>query len=86
MLVNLFVTSSLPSEIIISYIPGPNFEPVKAILKGCPTPLKLVSFDLINSFTIGSNSSLLSLLTLANRELKSEMTFFALSSISLISS
>ena len=42
----------------MSYIPGPNFEPVKAILKGCPTPLKLVSFDLINSFTIGSNVSL----------------------------
>ena len=66
LLVNLFVTSSFPSEIIISYIPGPNFEPVKAILRGCPTPLKFVSFDLISSFIIGSNVSLLSLLTLAN--------------------
>ena len=66
LLVNLFVTSSFPSEIIISYIPGPNFEPVKAILRGCPTPLKFVSFDLISSFTIGSNVSLLSLSTLAN--------------------
>ena len=39
-------------------MPGPNFEPVKAILNGCPTPLKLVSFDLINLFTIGSKISL----------------------------
>ena len=85
-MVNLFVTSSFPSEIIISYIPGPNLEPVKAILKGCPTPLKLVSFDLISSFTIGSNVSLLSLSTLLSLPLKSDMTFLALSSINLISS
>ena len=47
-------------------MPGPNFEPVKAILKGCPTPLKFVSFYLIMSFTIGSNVSLLSLTILPN--------------------
>ena len=70
----------------MSYIPGPNFEPVKAILKGCPTPLKLVSFDLINSFTIGSNFSLLSLSTLLSLVLKSDITFLALSSINLMSS
>ena len=86
LLANLFVISSFPSEIIISYMPGPNFEPVKAILRGWPTPLKFVSFDLISSFTIGSNVSLLSLSILANWALNVEIIFFALSSISLISS
>ena len=47
-------------------MPGPNFEPVNAILKGCPTPLKFVSLDLINPFTVGSNVSLLNLSTLPN--------------------
>ena len=44
-------------------MPGPYLEPVKAILSGCPTPLKFVSFDLISSLTIRSNVSLLSLST-----------------------
>ena len=56
-------------------MPGPNFEPVKAILRGWPTPLKFVSFDLISSFTIGSNVSLLSLLILANWALNVEIIF-----------
>ena len=38
-----FKTSSFPKDKIISYMPGPNFEPVRAILNGCPTPLKFVS-------------------------------------------
>ena len=37
----------MPKEIIISYKPGPNFDPVKATLNGWPTPLKLVSYFLI---------------------------------------
>ena len=56
---NLFTTSSLPRADKISYIPGPNFEPVKHILNGCPTPLKFVLLDLIKSFNIGSKVSLL---------------------------
>ena len=56
-------------------MPGPNFEPVKAILKGCPTPLKFVSFNLISSFIIGSKVSLLILSMVANLALKAEMIF-----------
>ena len=67
-------------------MPGPNFEPVKTILKGCPIPLKFVSFDLISSFIIGSNVSLFNFSTAVNLVAKSEMTFLALSSISLMSS
>ena len=67
-------------------MPGPNFEPVKAILKGWPTPLKFVLFDLISSFTIGSNVSLLSLSILANWALNVDIIFFALSSMILMSS
>ena len=63
-------------------MPGPNFEPVKAILKGCPTPLKFVSCVFIRLFTTGSKVSLLktfkSLILLEN----SDIIFFALSSIS----
>ena len=33
-LFNLCIISFFPSDIIISYIPGPNFEPVKATLNG----------------------------------------------------
>ena len=58
---NLFCTSSLPKEIKISYSPGPNLDPVKIILKGCPTPLKLVSCFFIKLFIIGSNISLFKL-------------------------
>ena len=43
----------------MSYIPGPNLEPVKAILSGWPTLLKFVLCDLIKSFTIDSKISLL---------------------------
>ena len=47
-------------------MPGPNLEPVNAILSGCPTPLKFVLFDLISSLKIGSNFFLLSISTFAN--------------------
>ena len=39
-------------------MPGPNFEPTKAILKGWPTPLKFVLLLLIRLFIIFSKFSL----------------------------
>ena len=63
---NLLSTSSLPKEIKISYRPGPNLDPVKITLRGCPTPLKLVSCFFIKLFTIGSN---ISLFKLSNEEI-----------------
>ena len=65
---NLLDTSSFPREHNISYIPGPNFDPVRHILSGCPTPLKFVllfsiSFSIIGSsdFLVKSESLLISL-------------------------
>ena len=67
-------------------MPGPNFEPVRAILNGCPTPLKFVLWDFKSPFTIGSKISLEGKSIFLNWALKSEITFFALSSINLTSS
>ena len=39
-------------------MPGPNLEPIKAILKGCPTPLKFVLCISISFFTVFSIFSL----------------------------
>ena len=39
-------------------MPGPNLEPTSAILKGCPTPLKLVLCLSIKDLITGSNVSL----------------------------
>ena len=52
------MTSDFSRDRITSYIPGPNLEPTKAILKGCPTPLKLVLCLSINDLITGSNVSL----------------------------
>jgi hypothetical protein len=43
----------------MSYKPGPNLDPVKATLNGCPIPLKFVSYFFIKSLTIASRISLL---------------------------
>ena len=59
---NLLSTSFFPKEIKMSYSPGPNLDPVKITLKGCPTPLKLVSYFFIKLLTIGSNIPLFKLL------------------------
>jgi hypothetical protein len=56
---NLFWTSFFPKDNIISYIPGPNFEPVNTILRGWPTPLKFVLLDFIRPLITGSKISLL---------------------------
>ena len=82
---NLFSTSSLPKDNTISYKPGPNFDPVKATLIGCPIPLKFVSYFFIKSFTIGSSISLFRLFIDEILFLNSAIIFLALSSISLIS-
>jgi len=71
---------------IISYIPGPNFDPVKATLNGCPTPLKLVSWFFIRSFTIGSNVSFFKAFKFLILLLNSDIIFLALLSISFKSS
>ena len=42
----------------MSYIPGPNFDPVRHILNGCPTPLKFILFFFIRFSIIGSSVSL----------------------------
>ena len=83
---NLFCTSSFPREIIISYIPGPNLDPVKIILRGWPTPLKFVLFDLIKFSIIGSKSTLSNLSNFEIVIANSEIIFFALSSINFKSS
>ena len=67
-------------------MPGPNLDPVKAILSGCPTPLKFVLFDLISSLTIGSKVSFLTSLILENLFTNSTIIFFASVSISFKSS
>ena len=76
-MLNLFSTSSFPKEIIISYRPGPNLDPVKATLNGWPTPLKFVSYFLINSFIIGSRTSLFKLLSEVILLLNSFIIFLA---------
>ena len=38
-------------------MPGPNLDPVRAILNGCPTPLKFVLCLFINSFIIFARCS-----------------------------
>ena len=81
-MLNLISTSILPKDIIISYIPGPNFEPVRAILSGCPTPLKFVSYFFIRLLIIGSSVGLLSFSWLEISVLKSIIIFLAFSSIS----
>ena len=67
----------------MSYKPGPNFDPVKATLIGCPIPLKFVSFFFIKSLTIGSRTSLFKLSVEESLFLNSVIIFLALSSISL---
>ena len=67
-------------------MPGPNFEPVKAILTGCPTPLKFVPWDLIRLFKIGSNVSFFKFFNCETLFWSSDMIFFALSSINFKSS
>ena len=81
-MLNLISTSILPKDIKISYIPGPNFEPVRAILNGCPTPLKFVSYFLIRLLIIGASVGLLSFSWLDISVLKSIIIFLAFSSIS----
>ena len=56
---NLFTISFLSRDKIMSYIPGPNLDPVRAILNGCPTPLKFILCLFINRFIIFSKLSLL---------------------------
>ena len=74
-MLNLFSTSSLPKDNTISYKPGPNFDPVKATLIGCPIPLKFVSYFFIKSLTIGSIFSLLKSLTDESLFLNSAIIF-----------
>ena len=58
------------------------YDPVKATLIGCPTPLKFVSCFFIKSLTIGSRTSLFKLSVDESLFLNSVIIFFALSSIS----
>jgi hypothetical protein len=51
---NLLETSSFPREHSISYIPGPNFDPVRHILNGCPIPLKFNLLFFISLLIMGS--------------------------------
>ncbi len=83
---NLFDTSSLPSAHNISYIPGPNFDPVRHILSGCPTPLKFVLLFFIRPFTIGSSVSLVKSVRLLISSLNNLIIFLAFSSKSFLSS
>ena len=66
-------------------MPGPNLEPVKAILNGCPTPLKLVLFDLISLLTICSKFSLLKTLSSKIFSSNNRIIFFASSFIKVLS-
>ena len=75
-------TSFFPNDITISYKPGPNLEPVRAILNGWPTPLKFVSCFFIKLLTIGSKLSLLKLSRFLISSWNSLIIFFDLSSIS----
>ena len=67
-------------------MPGPNFDPVKATLNGCPTPLKFVSWFFIRSSIIGSKAFLSKTFKSVIFLLKTDIIFFALSSISFKSS
>ena len=80
------MTSFFPNDITISYNPGPNLDPVKAILSGCPTPLKFVSCFLIKLLTIGSKLSLVKFFRFLISFLNSLIIFFDLSSINFKSS
>ena len=71
---------------ITSYRPGPNLEPTKAILKGCPTPLKLVLCLSIKDLIIGSKTSLDKFDSFSYSPAKSLITFLDKSSISFLSS
>ena len=83
---NLFDTSSLPSAHNISYIPGPNFDPVRDILSGCPTPLKFVLLFFIRSLIIGSSFSLVKSDNLLISSLNNLIILIAVSSKSFLSS
>ena len=63
----------------MSYKPGPNFDPVKATLIGCPIPLKFVSYFFIKSLIIGSSISLFRLFADESLFLNSAIIFLALS-------
>ena len=81
----------LSSDKIISYIPGPNLDPVKAILIGWPTPLKFVLWVQLLSFFIDFFLKTFWLFNHYHRfsilfKKSSKVIFFAKSSIDLISS
>ena len=80
------MTSDLSKDKITSYKPGPNLEPTKAILKGCPTPLKLVLCLSISDFINGSRVSLDKELIFFYSTMKSLIIFLDKSSISFLSS
>ena len=71
---------------ITSYRPGPNLEPTSAILRGWPTPLKLVLCLSIKDLIIGSKISLDGEESFSNSLIKSFITFLDKSSISFLSS
>ena len=85
-LFSLLITSPLSKDKITSYKPGPNLEPTKAILKGCPTPLKLVLCLSIRDLITGSNVSLDKEESFSYSETNSLITFFDKSSINFLSS
>ena len=66
--------------------PGPNLEPTKAILNGCPTPLKLVLCLPINDLITGSKVSLEIEFNFSYSDMKSLITFLDISSMSFLSS
>ena len=83
---NLLETSFLPSAHNISYIPGPNFDPVRHILSGCPTPLKFVLLFFIKSLIIGSSVSLVKSDSLLISSLNNLIILIAVLSKSFLSS
>ena len=82
---NLFITSFFPRDNIISYIPGPNLDPVNIIRNGCPIPLKFVLFNFINPFMICSKFSLSKTSNSEIFSLNKCIIFFASSFISSLS-
>ena len=83
---NLFETSSFPREHNISNMPGPNFDPVRHILRGCPIPLKFVLLFFIILSIIGSSVSLLKSESLFISSLNNLIILIAASSKSFLSS